>query len=250
MIEKFKGELECIKEKDIFDLAVKCLKNCDDYFFTMPASTTGKYHPLFSLGEGGLVRHTRAVVYFLGELYRSQLFDISTHQYYLLVLGAIVHDIKKAGDNSTGYTVKEHPTLAVEFIKRMNEGNEYISAEDTAYVCDAVHSHMGVWGEKDGLPVPRTEAQKILHLADLLASRKELDIKYISEGVENIERTPIFEEKVNNDPNTFTMPFGKYRGKTFAEIEALGGDYLNWAVNNLTNSPDIVELMKQYLKNK
>lgn len=107
---------------------------------------------------------------------------------------------------------------------------------------------MGVWGKNDGLPVPETEPQKLLHLADLLASRKDIDIKFISEGTETTERHAV-DEAVNapKDPNTFTMPFGKFRGKTFKEIEETGSDYLTWAMNNLTNSPDIVLLIKEYL---
>ena len=33
-------------------------KNALKEFYTMPTSTTGKYHQPLALGEGGLVRHT------------------------------------------------------------------------------------------------------------------------------------------------------------------------------------------------
>ena len=39
-----------------------------DYFFSVSASSTGKYHPSFSLGNGGLLRHTKVVVKIAYEL--------------------------------------------------------------------------------------------------------------------------------------------------------------------------------------
>lgn len=34
------------------------------YFYTVPASSTGKYHPRYTLGSGGLLRHTKAAIKF------------------------------------------------------------------------------------------------------------------------------------------------------------------------------------------
>ena len=62
-IAMFSKEIGSIVDDDLRKLATEVIAQADDYFFTIPASSTGKNHPPFSLGEGGLVRHTKCVVY-------------------------------------------------------------------------------------------------------------------------------------------------------------------------------------------
>ena len=64
----FKTELNYIKDSEIREKAIKAINLLPDYFFEVPASSTGKYHPTFSQGEGGLVRHTKAAVNIANEL--------------------------------------------------------------------------------------------------------------------------------------------------------------------------------------
>ena len=53
-IELFKTEINYVKDearrKDLKTL----IKLLPDYFFEIPASSTGKYHPAFALEKGGL----------------------------------------------------------------------------------------------------------------------------------------------------------------------------------------------------
>lgn len=49
----FSAELQLIKNQDLRAFAEYCLARVPEYFFTIPASSTGKYHPPFSLGRGG-----------------------------------------------------------------------------------------------------------------------------------------------------------------------------------------------------
>ena len=51
--EIFKTELNYIKNDRIKRSAEKFLDLLPDYFFTIAASSTGKYHPAFASGEGG-----------------------------------------------------------------------------------------------------------------------------------------------------------------------------------------------------
>jgi len=61
---EFKWELQSIHDENIRNFVVKCFDElCPDYFWTVPCSTSGKYHPQISLGEGGLVRHTKLAVW-------------------------------------------------------------------------------------------------------------------------------------------------------------------------------------------
>lgn len=58
----FETELNSIKDKTIRKLTIDVLEKVNEKFFTEPASSTGKYHPDYAQGEGGLYRHTCAAV--------------------------------------------------------------------------------------------------------------------------------------------------------------------------------------------
>ena len=63
-LHMFKPELGTIKSQVYSDFAEAAIISLPDYFFEIPASSTGKYHPSYALGTGGLVRHTKAAVLF------------------------------------------------------------------------------------------------------------------------------------------------------------------------------------------
>ena len=58
----FKKEIETINYNSLKVFATWCLNQLPDYFYEVAASSTGKYHPSYALGDGGLVRHTIAAV--------------------------------------------------------------------------------------------------------------------------------------------------------------------------------------------
>ena len=66
--EMFKSELGYIKNDKIKESAKTMINLLPDYFFHEAASSTGKYHPKYALGDGGLLRHTKAAVRFAYEL--------------------------------------------------------------------------------------------------------------------------------------------------------------------------------------
>ena len=60
--DAFKKEISYIKSDKYKKCAEELIELLPDYFFEVAASSTGKYHPSFSLGDGGLLRHTKALV--------------------------------------------------------------------------------------------------------------------------------------------------------------------------------------------
>ena len=54
--ENFKKELEYIKNEKIRNACQVMINLLPDYFFEVPASSTGKYHPEYAAGPGGLMR--------------------------------------------------------------------------------------------------------------------------------------------------------------------------------------------------
>lgn len=183
----FSKEIEDIVDDGLKKLATEIIAGADDYFFTIPASSTGKNHPKFSLGEGGLVRHTKCVVYMVKCLCES--FDVDEYKRDMLIVAALAHDIKKQGDCSegVGHTVYEHPLLAARYICEVYFASDItILNGAVSIIADMISRHMGKWGanpkyigDKKPLPVPSTDLDKILQAADYLASRKEiLDFKF------------------------------------------------------------------------
>lgn len=169
----FEKEISMIKYKTIRELASTIIVEAPEWFFTMPASSSGKNHPEYARGKRGLLLHTKAVVYLLHEMFRSQMYDIDEYHQDLLIVAAIAHDIKKFGNTDyTGHTVKEHPELAAAYVENINSVYNILDIDSINYIKRCILSHMGVWGNI----LPETVDEKLLHLADLLASRKEITI--------------------------------------------------------------------------
>ena len=60
--EQFKTEIGYIKNLRYQENIKILVELLPDYFFEIPASSTGKYHPSYALGDGGLVRHVKVAV--------------------------------------------------------------------------------------------------------------------------------------------------------------------------------------------
>lgn len=229
-IRLFSNELGDIQDERIRQFATIMIANADDYFFVVPASSSGKYHPSFDLGDQGLVRHTRCVVYYSECL--SESFNYNSRTRDLLILSALAHDIKKQGDGAGKHTVTEHPLLAADYLDKIDKVvPDAMTSTELEMVKSAVKRHMGKWGGESGLPVPETEFEKCLQAADYIASRKEIlsfNFRPTEEVVaEKKEPAPAVNESAV-DPAKYVLGFGKHKGKTLAEIEPTG--YLDWMV--------------------
>ena len=179
-IKTFELELDMIEDNDLKNLVKRCLENAPDYFYTIPASSSGKYHPQYALGEGGLVRHTKAAVKIANDL-------LNLEQYHHLdkseiISALILHDILKKGMNEKGHTVFNHPILAANFLFSEYMKSGHVSKAFSAKVGNVgrlIKSHMGQWNTsnyEDGkLPKPIKEDEKFVHLCDYLASRKYIE---------------------------------------------------------------------------
>lgn len=223
-VKFFANELSDISDNKVREFAKKMIEEADDYFFIVPASSSGKYHPSFDLGDGGLVRHTRCVVYY-GECI-SESFNFNARQRDMMIVSALAHDIKKQGDGVGRHTVIEHPILAADYLMRIaKEVPDAFTEEELYVMAHAVRSHMGKWGGKDGLPVPETEFDKCLQAADYIASRKDI----LSFNFRPTEDVKIVKEEVN--PAEYVLTFGKHKGKTLKEVEPTG--YLDWMVEQV-----------------
>ena len=182
-VEKFEDVLKYIKDQTLKADACYLIDGLPDYFFEVPASSTGKYHPSYSLGEGGLVRHVKAAARIAYELYGTSsvtgIFNDSEKD--LMIFAIILHDGLKSGIVHEQYTRFDHPILMSNYIKE-NKDKLTLTDNEIEFICSAIASHMGEWNrDKNGvevLPLPINKYQKFVHMCDFLASRKCLEVKF------------------------------------------------------------------------
>lgn len=178
----FQKELSWIQNPKIKAFAEKLIECAPDYFFEVAASSTGKYHPSYAVGPGGLVRHTLAATRIMHELFGLEMFNkYSQDQKDMMVTAIMAHDFFKHGlaANAGKYTVAEHPVVCADFIKNNTELYSMLEPEQVQFICGCIASHMGQWNTKwnskvEIMPKPKTGPQNMTHLADYLASRKYL----------------------------------------------------------------------------
>ncbi len=182
--EIFKRELEYIKDKSIRNSAEEMLELLPDYFFTVEAASTGKYHPKYATGEGGLVRHTKSAVRIAVELFGIYKFDDETKD--LIVMALILHDGLKKGLDEAKYTKFNHPVLIANYI-RENKNRLTLTEEQIERVARMEASHMGKWNTNEYepgviLPIPVTVEEKFVHMCDYISSRKFLNVEFDSDN--------------------------------------------------------------------
>ncbi len=185
----FKKELEYIKNERLRKSAEMLIEMLPDYFFKIPASSTGKYHPSFSLGDGGLLRHTKAAVRIAKELLDSKILNnFSDDEKDLIIIALIVHDGIKKGIVEEKWTKFEHPLLIANFIKENKDKFEFTD-EEINLLYEMTSSHMGEFNKdfngNEVLPIPKSKYSRFVHMCDLLSSKKFLDIHFVNNDIEN-----------------------------------------------------------------
>ena len=90
-----------IENKDIREFAERCIDTIPNYFWDVGASSTGKYHPQYALGDLGLARHTCALVRILNYILGIDCWknDFTSRERDLMRVAGIMHDSRKSGDD-------------------------------------------------------------------------------------------------------------------------------------------------------
>ena len=171
-------QIALIPDAEVRDLTLAVLDAAPACFWTMPASTTGNYHPAHALGEGGLIRHTIAVAHITRHLLDMEGITPDDPHYSIALAAAILHDCCKKADHER-YTAFDHPRRAAELTERIHTTTgSPVSPHRLRTLTGCIASHMGRWNTdpRSGteLPRPLTPLQRLVHTADFLASRKNL----------------------------------------------------------------------------
>ena len=237
--------LSTIKDDDIREFAKVLLDDLPDYIWHVGASSTGKYHPAYSLGEGGLMRHQIAATRFLNfflelEQYNTKFTD---REMDLMRVAILTHDGRKSGAQAdyekNKFTKFDHP-IQMANVVRSYEG-KYLSRDELEFIAECISSHMGQWStdRKSSvvLPKPINAYQEFIHLADYLASRKDLTMAF------DVYEQPK-EETINFDFNTYVINFGKYSGTKLVDLYKKDKSYCMWLKEN-SFKKEVVEMIKQ-----
>ncbi len=188
----FEVELTYLKSDRIRKACLAMTKLLPDYFYEVPASSTGKYHPSYSLGEGGLLRHSKAAMRIGYEL----LQDPSIGDKYtddekdLMLMALLIHDGLKSGNPQEKYTRFDHPILMADYLMDCEE-ELGLEVEEIEFLGDVIKTHMGVWttdyNGNEVLEKPKTKYQNFVHMCDYLASRKCLLVPFDKDNKISVE---------------------------------------------------------------
>jgi len=173
----FKTEIEKIKTEYLRIDCKALLMECSDYICDAPASSSGKYHPPWSNGVGGLLRHTRAVCK-LTELMLQQdpKYD-NDIEWDIIYIGALLHDMKKYTEKDQKYIHNEHAIMMGDAIR-----SKFADSIYWPLIADIVDTHMSRWhtdknGKELGKPPTKPE-HYIVAYADYLCAKKVITIKF------------------------------------------------------------------------
>ena len=235
--------LNTIVNEDIREFAKVLIEGLPDYIYHVGASSTGKYHPTYSLGEGGLMRHQIAVVRFLNYFFELEQYNtkFTSREMDLMRVAGLVHDGRKSGEQAdyehSKFTKFDHPLQMANVIRSLD--GMYLNHDEIELMAHCIESHMGQWNtdRKNSvvLPKPMDEYQCFVHLADYLASRKDLTVAF--DNVEAPKFTP-------TNVDDYIIGFGKYKGTRLVDLFNKDRGYCMWLKENCFQR-EVVEMIKQ-----
>ena len=190
-INFFKDEINYIKDENKKQDLITLIKLLPDYFFEIPASSTGKYHPKFASSKNGLIKHTKVAVRIAHDLLLNETISnkFTEEEHDLIIMALILHDGLKLGKEQEKYTKFDHPLLMSKYIME-NSSKLTSNTEDIRKLCSMIETHMGQWTtdpytQKEVLPKPTTEIQKFVHMCDYLSSKKFLSVEFNGYNIKN-----------------------------------------------------------------
>ena len=228
------------------------IKLIPDYIFTMPSSTSGKYHNATQCQLHGQIYHilmfAEILNYLLALKYNQEKFK-SPVQRDAMRCAPIFHDSWKCGEGKSFYTVHDHPMIAGQWVREtiVEHDIDQKIKEVIARMCER---HSGEWTSskksKVVLPEPENDMEALIHMCDILSSRNNIDMT-VPEYLKDI----FVDEESNEefDPET-TFTFGKYKGRKMIEVYEKHPDYIEWMEGNISKRDVLnsIKAMKKYVE--
>ena len=238
--------LNTIVNDEIREFAKVLAEGLPSYIWEVGASSTGKYHPAYSLGILGLMRHQIAVVRFLNYFFELEQYNtkFTSREMDLMRVAGFVHDGRKSGEQSdydrSKFTKFDHPIQMANVIRSFD--GQYLNHEELEFIAHCIESHMGQWNtdrkSSTVLPKPIDEYQCLVHLADYLASRKDLTMAFDESMKPKVELPNV---------NEYVLDFGKHKGEKLVDMFKYKRDYLEWCKENFRREPlmSLIKLLEE-----
>ena len=193
MTVKINEAIKKIQNARIKRITTEAFNNVAPRFFHEAASTSGKYHPIFSLGDGGLVRHVLAAAHFC-ERFLVAAPQLSQYEKDIALAAVLLHDSCKCGvEFESSYTVFEHPILVCQLFTPHT-----VEDRDTwKDICSLIASHMGCWNK----PTKRDITNR-LRLDEIIAAFKKSGY-FVRPDIKSLSVEEIQNELALPTPDTF-----------------------------------------------
>ena len=242
----FKELLDRFETEEILLYCEDMIENIPDYIFTMPSSTSGKFHNATQCQPHGQIYH----IIMFGAImnYRLALKCNKEKFNNPIIRDAmrcvpIFHDAVKCGWNGSQYTVHDHPMLAGAWV-RETKVNHDIDDDIKEMIARMCERHSGEWTSskrsKVVLPEPETEMEILVHECDILSSRADIDMQP-SDYLKSI----FGEEKIEL-PNLddYIISFGKHKGEKLFDVFKTDHGYCMWLKEN-SYQKEVVDMIKK-----
>jgi hypothetical protein len=188
-LEILQSELEQIVDAKVRAFTLHVLTNAPLYFWEVPSSSTGKYHPVQSQGTGGLVRHSQMVVYFATKL--CDVYQVEGVTKDCVLSACLLHDLLKYGLPKKEFTTKKHDYEGALFVNQL--GTDFgLDRRSLTLICDCIAWHMGRWTVMTGrtrtrvFPTDYTPPLLVVHLADVMAAQKQVHLNCVDYNPDDI----------------------------------------------------------------
>ena len=247
----FKELLDKFETEEIRLYCEDMIENIPDYIFTMPSSTSGKFHNVTQCQPHGQIYHIimfgAIMNYRLALKCNKEKFNNPIHRDAMRCV-PIFHDAVKCGWNGSQYTVHDHPMLAGAWV-RETKVNHDIDDDIKEMIARMCERHSGEWTSskrsKVVLPEPETEMEILVHECDILSSRADIDMQpsdYLKSifGEEKIE-LPNFDD--------YIISFGKHKGEKLVDVFKTDHDYCMWLKEN-SYQKEVVNMIKKIEANQ
>lgn len=240
-IKIFEGLLNKFETDEIRDYCADMIKEIPDYIFTIPSSTSFKYHNKTQCQPHGQIFHILMFAEIMNYVLELEYVKERTNerQRDCLRCTPIFHDAIKCGLNGSQYTVHEHPMLAGEWVRNTFVEHD-VDANTKTYIARLCESHSGEWTStkrsKTVLPKPENDEQFFVHMCDYLASRSNLDMTYSNEVLATLDDVEIPKQELP-DVNTYVLNFGKHSGEKLVDVAQSDPSYISWAKENMNREP-------------
>lgn len=163
------------------DYYMDMIAELPDYTFTMPASTSGKFHNVTQCQKHGQLYHVYMFHAVLNHRLRLKgnrnLYPTPEERDCMRCVPAL-HDAFKSGLTYSGHTVQDHPLLAAKWILETKVEHD-IPQEYKKMIADMCEAHSGEWNKDSSgnaiMYEPRNMRELFIHECDILSSRADLD---------------------------------------------------------------------------